>query len=190
MGPRPGFWLQLASAAAGALIALFLVVVARYLPTAAAPPAEGVVEAAAADHPVWPLALAGLVGAAGGTLLARTVGSRRIPPAVGGAALGCLVGIAASVVVTSLVAWAFGGQSAKEQVPYLMHGLTIGVPVGTALGAVIGAVIAVRRRARRDGPGPLPGSSSIVIVGRPPGSPAAPPTPPGGTDSTTIRKPD
>src|SRR5262245_53446028 len=184
MGPRPGVWLQLASAAAGAVIALFLVAAPRYLP--AAPPGEGVADVAAPpEAPVWPLVVAGLVGAAGGTLLARTVGSRRIPPAVGGAALGCLVGIAASVVVTGLVALAFGGASAREQIPYLMHGLSFGVPAGAAVGAVAGALIGVRRRARRDAE---PGGSTIVIVGTPPPRPAGPPGGASGGDSTTVPK--
>src|SRR5262249_45639937 len=52
MGPRPGVWLQLASAAAGAVIALFLVAAPRYIP--AAPPGEGVADVAAPpEAPVW-----------------------------------------------------------------------------------------------------------------------------------------
>ncbi len=102
------------------------------------------------ELPPWAFILIGAGGALAAIALVYRGGRSPLPPWVGPAVLGGLIGVAVVVVATIVVAYSWGGPTSKGQVRYTHSGLVYGVPIGLAAGVLVGLLRARRPSAEPD----------------------------------------
>jgi hypothetical protein len=136
-------------AAAGAIIAWFVAGAVYYYPAQDAAVRSGQVE----DFAAWPVLVIGVAGAMLAVAAAKIVGKRPLPRCLAFVARGSLVGVAAAVGITLVMASmrSFDGWpwNDKRQGELLHRGIVYGSPCGALLGGFGGYVAYLIRKKRR-----------------------------------------